>query len=115
MTIPDCIFCKIVRKEIAAEEVLRDEHIVAFRDLNPQAATHVLVIPTEHAAHLSEFAHNSSERGAARLLAAAAQIGTRFGPNGYRIVMNEGPDAGQSVHHFHAHVLAGRHLSWPPG
>lgn len=115
MTIPDCIFCKIVRKEIAADEVLRDEHIVAFRDLNPQAPTHVLVIPTKHAAHLSEFARDSSDQGAARLLAAAAEIGTRFGPNGYRVVMNEGPDAGQSVHHLHAHVLAGRHLSWPPG
>src|SRR3979409_2452325 len=93
---PNCIFCKIVRKEIAADEVLRDEHIVAFRDLNPQAPTHVLVIPTKHAAHLSEFARNSSDQGAARLLAAAAEIGTRFGPNGYRVVMNEGPDAGQS-------------------
>lgn len=115
MTVPDCIFCKIVRKEIAADEVLRDEHIVAFRDLNPQAPTHVLVIPTTHAENLSVFARNASDQGAARLLAAAAEIGTRFGPNGYRVVMNEGPDAGQSVHHLHAHVLAGRYLKWPPG
>ena len=109
-----CIFCKIVRKEIPADEVLRDEHVVAFRDLNPQAPTHVLVIPTGHAAHLSEFVAQGGE-GAARLLAAVAELGRRFGPGGYRVVMNEGADAGQTVHHLHAHVLAGRHLTWPPG
>jgi histidine triad (HIT) family protein len=114
-TVPDCLFCKIVRKEIPANEVLRTEHVVAFRDLNPQAPTHVLVVPTTHAAHLSEFARNTSDQGAARLLAAAAELGTHFGPNGYRVVINEGDDAGQSVHHLHAHVLAGRRLSWPPG
>jgi histidine triad (HIT) family protein len=110
-----CIFCKIVRKEIPADEVLRDEHVVAFRDLNPQAPTHVLVIPTEHAPHLSAFTDSAHETAAARLLAAASEIGRRFGQNGYRVVINEGPDAGQSVHHLHAHVLAGRFLSWPPG
>jgi histidine triad (HIT) family protein len=114
-TLPDCIFCKIVRKEIPADEVLRDEHVVAFRDLNPQAPTHVLVVPTTHAQHLSEFARNTTDQGAARLLAAAAELGARFGPGGYRVVINEGDDAGQSVHHLHAHVLAGRRLTWPPG
>jgi len=114
-TDPNCIFCKIVRKEIQADEVLRDEHVVAFRDLNPQAPTHVLVIPTEHAAHLSDFTQSASGDAAARLLGAASEIGRRFGPGGYRVVMNEGPDAGQTVHHLHAHILAGRHMSWPPG
>jgi len=114
-TDPNCIFCKIVRKEIPADEVLRDEHIVAFRDLNPQAPTHVLVIPTEHARDLSAFAGSAQPDAAARLLAAASEIGRRFGTNGYRVVMNEGADAGQSVHHLHAHVLAGRFLAWPPG
>ena len=112
---PNCLFCKIVRKEIPANEVLRDEHVVAFRDLNPQAPTHVLVVPTEHAEHLSEFVANAGGESAARLLAAASEIGRRFGANGYRVVMNEGPDAGQSVYHLHAHVLAGRHMAWPPG
>ncbi len=114
-TDPNCIFCKIVRKEIAADEVLRDEHVVAFRDLNPQAPAHVLVIPTEHAPHLSAFADAARTDAAARFLGAAAEIGRREGANGYRVVINEGADAGQSVHHLHAHVLAGRHLTWPPG
>jgi len=115
MTIPDCLFCKIVRKEIPANEVLRDEYVVAFRDLNPQAPTHVLVVPTIHADHLSDFASKADGVQVTRFLQAAAELGTRFGPNGYRVVMNEGPEAGQTVHHLHAHVLAGRRLSWPPG
>ena len=111
----DCLFCKIVRKEITAKEVLRDEHVVAFHDLNPQAPTHVLVVPAVHAEHLSEFVRQGNAAAAVRLLAAAAEIGVRFGPGGYRVVMNEGRDAGQSVLHLHAHVLAGRPLGWPPG
>jgi histidine triad (HIT) family protein len=111
----DCIFCKIVRKEIPAREVLRSEHVVAFHDLTPQAPLHILVIPTRHAEHLSEFAVNGEPAAAAALLAAAAEIGKSLGPGGYRVVMNEGPDAGQSVFHLHAHVLAGRSFAWPPG
>jgi histidine triad (HIT) family protein len=111
----DCLFCKIVRKDINAKEVLRDEHVVAFHDLNPQAPTHVLVIPTMHTSDLSEFAAHAAPAAAARLLSAAAAIGKQFGPGGYRVVINEGPDAGQSVFHLHAHVLAGRPLGWPPG
>jgi histidine triad (HIT) family protein len=111
----NCLFCKIVRKEIQAKEVLRDEYVVAFHDLNPQAPVHVLVIPVKHAEHLSEFAQQGDPAAAARLLSAAAEIGKTLGPNGYRVVMNEGGDAGQSVFHLHAHVLAGRPLGWPPG
>ncbi len=111
----DCLFCKIARKEISAKEVLRDEYVVAFHDLNPQAPTHVLVIPIVHAEHLSEFVQQGNAGTAGRLLSAAAEIGTRFGPGGYRVVINEGRDAGQSVFHLHAHVLAGRPLDWPPG
>jgi histidine triad (HIT) family protein len=109
----DCLFCKIVRKEIAAKEVLRDEHVVAFHDLNPQAPTHVLVIPTVHADHLSGFVAAGGAAG--RLLEAAAEIGQQFGPDGYRVVINEGAQAGQTVFHLHLHVLAGRPLRWPPG
>jgi histidine triad (HIT) family protein len=111
----NCIFCKIVRKEIPAQEVLRNDRVVAFHDLTPQAPVHVLVIPTQHAEHLSDFAAQGNAGTADALLAAAAEIGKRFGPGGYRVVINEGPDAGQSVFHLHAHVLAGRHLTWPPG
>ena len=114
-TDPNCIFCKIVRKEIPANEVLRDEHVVAFRDLNPQAPVHILVIPTEHADHLSDFVAQAGGAEATRLLTAAAEIGKKFGRDGYRVVMNEGDDGGQTVHHLHAHVLAGRHMTWPPG
>lgn len=112
---PSCVFCKIVRHEIPSDEVWRDEHVVAFRDINPVAPTHILVVPTAHVAHLSEFAAQSDAAAPARLLAAAAELGTRFGERGYRVVSNEGSDAGQSVHHLHLHVLAGRKLSWPPG
>lgn len=112
---PRCIFCKIVAGEIPADEVLRDEHVVAFRDLNPVAPTHILVVPTTHVAHLSAFAHSGDTAASARLLSAAAELGVRFGPRGYRVVTNEGVDAGQSVHHLHLHVLAGRPMSWPPG
>lgn len=110
-----CLFCKIVRREIPADEVLRDDHVVAFRDLNPQAPTHVLVVPTTHAAHLSDFAAGANADQAARLLSAASEIGRQLGRDGYRVVINEGPDGGQTVHHLHAHVLAGRRLTWPPG
>jgi histidine triad (HIT) family protein len=115
MTDDNCLFCKIVRKEIDAKEVLRDEHVVAFHDLNPQAPVHVLVIPTVHASHLSDFASQGRTEAAGRLLSAAAEIGTSLGPNGFRVVMNEGADGGQTVFHLHAHVLAGRPLGWPPG
>ena len=110
-----CLFCKIVRREIPADEVLRDEHVVAFRDLNPQAPTHVLVVPTEHAANLSDFVGAAGGERVARLLSASSEIGRRFGDDGYRVVINEGPDGGQTVYHLHAHVLAGRHMTWPPG
>jgi histidine triad (HIT) family protein len=112
---PSCVFCKIVARDIPADEVLRDDHVVAFRDLNPVAPTHILVVPTVHVAHLSEFAASAPAQASVRLLAAAAELGTRFGARGYRVVTNEGSDAGQTVHHLHLHVLAGRRLSWPPG
>ena len=113
----DCIFCKIVRKEIPAREVMRDEHVVAFHDLRPQAPTHVLVVPVLHAEHLSDFTAKASPEVKARLLSAAAEIGGKFQREGagYRVVVNEGSDGGQTVSHLHLHVLAGRHMTWPPG
>jgi histidine triad (HIT) family protein len=114
-TDPDCIFCKIVRGEIPATDVFRDADVVAFRDLNPQAPHHVLVIPAEHAANLSAFARTASAHAAQRLLQVCGEIGSSLGPQGYRIVANEGGDGGQTVHHLHFHVLAGRAMTWPPG
>lgn len=112
-----CIFCKIIRGEIPAREVARDENVVAFEDLNPQAPTHVLVVPVVHAANLSEFIAKASSEVKARLFSMAAEVGKKFERErkGYRVVINEGPDGGQTVAHLHLHVLAGRHLTWPPG
>jgi len=112
---PSCVFCKIVRRDIPADEVLRDEYVVAFRDLDPVAPTHVLIVPTAHVRHLSDFAALDNAEASARLLAAAAEVGARFGERGYRVVTNVGPDAGQEVNHLHLHLLAGRKLGWPPG
>lgn len=114
----DCIFCRIARKEIAAKEVKRSADAVAFRDLDPQAPTHVLIIPTRHVASVRDAA--TSPEGEAllgRLFAFAAQVATELGldQRGYRLVTNTGPDAGQSVDHLHLHLLGGRKMTWPPG
>ena len=100
----DCLFCRIVEGDVPADIVLRTDRVVAFRDIKPQAPVHVLVIPTSHHANAGE------------LLAAAAQVAEAEGlSGGYRIVLNTGADAGQTVFHVHAHVLGGRDLLWPPG
>ncbi len=114
----DCVFCKIGAGEIPAKVVYRDEDVVAIEDLNPQAPTHLLVMPVQHYATLWEAAAAKSEGGAlaARLVELAAQLGTeRGGSNGFRLVVNTGPDGGQTVDHVHIHVLAGRPMTWPPG
>jgi histidine triad (HIT) family protein len=110
----DCLFCRIVRREIPATIVREDEHTLAFRDIDPKAPTHVLVIPKSHVASLNE-APDPATLG--RLLLAAAEIAKEEGieTSGYRTVINTGSDAGQTVHHVHVHLLGGRHLKWPPG
>ena len=109
-----CLFCRIVRREIPATIVWEDEHSLAFRDIDPKAPTHVLVIPKVHVASLE---HASDAEAVGRLALAAAQIARTEGiaERGYRTVINTGPDAGQTVHHVHLHLLGGRKLSWPPG
>jgi|SRR5580704_11979333 histidine triad (HIT) family protein len=111
----ECIFCKIVRGEIPCDEVARSERAVAFRDLNPKAPVHVLVVPMRHADNLGDFAAAASPDEMGELLALASRVGREASPNGYRVVINEGPDGGQTVSHLHLHVLAGRHMGWPPG
>jgi histidine triad (HIT) family protein len=110
----NCLFCKIVRKEIPAKLVLENEHVVAFRDINPKAPTHVLVVPRTHVASLDEAA---DARMLGEMQIAAATIARDEGivEGGYRTVINCGPDAGQSVMHVHLHLLGGRKLAWPPG
>lgn len=109
-----CLFCRILRKEIPVQLVLENADCIAFRDINPQAPVHVLVIPRQHIASLN-FAGDASLIG--KLSAAAVEIARREGvaESGYRIVVNTNGDAGQSVPHLHLHLLGGRSLSWPPG
>ncbi len=109
---PNCIFCKIIRKEIPATVVDEDEHCLAFRDLNPQAPVHVLVIPKEHVANVSDA--SATHSGA--LMVKGSEIAKKEGlSNGFRLVVNTGDDGGQTVHHLHLHVLGGRQMQWPPG
>jgi len=111
----DCLFCKIVKKEIPAKIVHEDERALAFRDINPAAPTHVLVIPKAHVATINDVnAEHESDLG--HLFAVAAEVARAEGiaDKGYRTVMNCGADAGQSVFHLHLHVLGGRPLGWPP-
>lgn len=111
----ECIFCTIASGEIPAKEVYRDERVLAIEDLNPQAPTHLLVMPV---AHHDTIAGASSDGGAlaGELIAVAARLGTeRGGDAGFRLVVNTGADGGQTVGHVHVHVLAGRPMSWPPG
>jgi histidine triad (HIT) family protein len=110
----DCLFCRIVRKEIPAKLVAEDEHCVAFRDVNPQAPLHVLVIPREHVPSLDEA---SDAELLGRLSLMAAEIARKEGvsASGYRTVMNTNSAAGQTVFHVHLHLLGGRSMHWPPG
>jgi histidine triad (HIT) family protein len=109
-----CLFCRIVRHEIPAKIVREDEHTVAFRDIDPKAPTHVLVIPKEHVATLNDATDPAL---VGRLLIAAKEIAAAEGiaQDGYRTVINCGAGAGQTVFHLHLHLLGGRHLTWPPG
>jgi histidine triad (HIT) family protein len=110
---PHCLFCSIVAGEVPAEVVASSAEAIAFRDLNPQAPTHVLVIPRHHAATAAETA---AAGGLDAVVALAVRVAHEEGlEQGYRMVFNTGPDAGQSVFHTHLHLLGGRYLAWPPG
>jgi histidine triad (HIT) family protein len=110
----NCLFCRIARKEIPATLVFENEHCVAFRDINPQAPVHVLVIPREHIPSLND-ARDADVIG--RLVQTAADLAKTEGvaESGYRVVVNTNRDAGQTVFHIHLHLLGGRPLGWPPG
>jgi histidine triad (HIT) family protein len=113
--VDDCLFCKIVAGEIPAEVVHTTERTVAFRDLNPQAPTHVLVVPRDHYENAAAVA-SGDPAATAELLTTAAAVATAEGhADDYRLVINTGAEAGQSVFHTHVHVLAGRSFTWPPG
>jgi histidine triad (HIT) family protein len=104
----DCLFCKIIAGEIPSTKVYEDEHVYAFRDINPQAPTHILVVPKTHLASIDDVTAENSAL-AARCLEAIPKIAAAEGlANGYRVISNVGDDAGQTVRHLHFHILGGR-------
>jgi len=116
MSDANCVFCKIAAGEIPVKPLAQSDRALAFADLNPQAPTHVLVIPKKHLASLAH-AQDADEALLGHLLAFARSTAAALGvaERGYRIVINSGHDGGQTVSHLHLHLLAGRQLSWPPG
>jgi histidine triad (HIT) family protein len=111
----DCLFCRIIAGEIPSKKVYEDDHTYAFEDINPQAPTHVLVVPKKHVVGLKEASQQDAELIGRCHLAAANIARERSIENGYRTVLNVGPHAGQSVFHLHVHLVGGRRLGWPPG
>ncbi|HSH23479.1 MAG TPA: histidine triad nucleotide-binding protein [Acidimicrobiales bacterium] len=111
-----CRFCRIVAGELPAEVVTRTEHTVAFRDLDPKAPTHVLVVPVDHVAHAGDLGPEHGDM-LAELFTTASAVAASEGiaGSGYRLVFNIGDDAGNTVPHLHLHVLGGRPMAWPPG
>jgi histidine triad (HIT) family protein len=112
----DCLFCKIFAREIPAREVYRDDDVVAFEDIQPVAPIHVLVIPRQHIPTIHDLGAEDAEV-IPKLIGVANRIADerKVVRDGYRLVFNSGPQAGQSVYHVHLHLLAGRALGWPPG
>ena len=115
-SVADCLFCKIVAREVPATVVLETDRALAFRDLNPQAPTHVLVVPKDHFADAEALAA-ADDGWADDVLKAAHAVAVQEGiaEPGYRLVFNTGEAAGQTVFHVHVHVLGGRNMGWPPG
>lgn len=112
----DCLFCKIRDGQIPAAVTYRDDEVLAFKDINPRAPLHQLVIPTRHIASLASAApEDAAILGKLMLTGARLAKEAGFGDRGFRVVVNAGADAGQTVFHVHLHVLAGRELGWPPG
>lgn len=111
-----CIFCNIVAGAIPSDVVYRDEHVTAFRDIEPMAPLHVLMVPNEHVASAEDL-EERHEAALGRLLRAASLVARREGvaPNGYRLTINTGRDANQVVPHLHLHLMGGRKFGWPPG
>ena len=116
MTDPNCLFCKIAAGEIDADIVSRSDKVVAFRDINPQAPCHVVIIPTRHIPTINDVTESDAEE-IGLLFAVAGDIAREegFADDGYRVTMNCNEAAGQTVFHVHLHLMGKRHFSWPPG
>ena len=112
----DCIFCKIISGDIPSSKIFEDEQVIAFRDINPQAPTHILVVPKQHISGVNELAA-ADEALVGHVYGVIAKLVKELGidESGYRVVVNSGKDGQQSVPHLHFHVLGGRLLAWPPG
>jgi len=112
----DCLFCRVIKREIPSSIVYEDDRVLAFNDINPQAPTHVLVVPKRHIDSLNELAAGD-DAIVGELVRRAAAIATERGisAGGYRTVFNTNRDAGQTVFHIHLHLLGGRAMGWPPG
>lgn len=112
----NCIFCKIVSGAIPSSKVYENDHILAFRDIDPKAPVHILVIPKKHIAHLHQIPQGESAIAATLFEGVKAIVEQEnLTEKGYRVVINSGKDGGQLVNHLHLHILAGRSLHWPPG
>jgi len=113
---PDCLFCKIVSREVTGSIVYEDDRMLAFNDINPQAPTHILIVPKRHIESLNEL-QAADDQIVGELVRRAAVLAKELGiaNGGYRTVINTNRDAGQSVWHIHLHLLGGRRLKWPPG
>jgi histidine triad (HIT) family protein len=112
----DCLFCKIAEGKIPSKKVHEDDEIVAFRDINPQAPTHILVVPRKHVPSLNELAaEDAALVGKLHLVAARLAAAEGIAQRGYRTLFNTNADAGQTVFHIHLHLVGGRPLGWPPG
>ena len=112
----DCIFCKIVKKEIPSEIVYEDEEMLAFEDINPQAPVHILIIPKKHILMINDIEETDSKLiGDMVLTAKKIAVERGLAEKGYRLVFNNGKNAGQEVFHIHLHLLGGRKFGWPPG
>lgn len=112
----DCLFCRIINRELPAKMVHEDDEFIAFNDINPQAPTHILVVPRRHIAGLNDTTPEDADLlGRLHLLAAQLAQQRGIAESGYRTVLNTGRGAGQSIFHLHLHLLGGRGLRWPPG
>jgi histidine triad (HIT) family protein len=112
----DCLFCRVIKREIPASIVYEDDHVVAFNDINPQAATHVLVVPKRHIPSLNDL-QAGDDQIVGEIVRRAAAIAKERGisERGFRTVFNTNREAGQTVFHIHLHLLGGRTMAWPPG
>ena len=112
----DCVFCQIIEKRMTSDIIHEDKELIAFHDINPQAPSHILIVPKKHIQSLTRITDEDSHLlGKMLEVAKKIAIEENLDKKGFRIALNEGKDGGQTIYHIHMHLLAGRHLMWPPG